>query len=183
MLLLLFRCQLRNIHHAYVNIVTPIVGGWRWHGIWWIRWSPNRYWIWLRLWCCVLWRYVWLLTNRGKLIRINDWIIQRRRHRYHRKWQLIDIWVNLLAIKAPVIARSCALPNPSVTCSTFVATINTLWTRHDKCNTILWWCCVPVILFADGQNNVRSNVSERQLKSSFSFSIRNKIEDYLFVLI
>ena len=60
----------------------------------------------LRLWRCVMWRYVWLLMNRGHLRWINDWIIQWRRKRYHRQWELIPIWVTVLAIKAPVITRS-----------------------------------------------------------------------------
>ena len=60
----------------------------------------------MQLWSCVLWRSGWLLTNRGQLSWINDWIIQWRRHRYHMWWQIIALWVSLLAIKAPVITRS-----------------------------------------------------------------------------
>ena len=36
---------------------------------------------------------------------INDWIIQWRRHRYHRWWKIIALWVTVIAIKAPVITR------------------------------------------------------------------------------
>ena len=43
--------------------------------------------------------------NLGQLIQINDWIIQWKRHRYHRWWQIIVLWFTLLAIKAPVIMR------------------------------------------------------------------------------
>ena len=60
----------------------------------------------MQLWSCVLWRSGWLLTNRGQLSWINDWIIQWRRHRYHMWWQIIALWVSLLSIKAPVITRS-----------------------------------------------------------------------------
>ena len=117
MLLSLFQCQIRHINRASINISTSMLGGRRWHVIWRIRWSPARYWRSLWLWCCVLWRYGWLLTNRGHLRWINDWIIQWKRHRYHQWWKLIDIWVTALAIKAPVI--------------TSVATTNTLWTWRD----------------------------------------------------
>ena len=41
MLLLLCWCQLRHINHASINIVTSIIGGQPWHGIWLIRWSPT----------------------------------------------------------------------------------------------------------------------------------------------
>ena len=199
MLLLLWRCQLRHINHASINISTSIPGGRRWHGNLRIRWSPKRYWIILQLWHCVLWRAGWLLTNRGRLrwinewiiqcrrhryqrwwqlvalwvtvltikapvimrsvwwsagwllknrghLRwINDWIIQWRRHRYHRSWQLIALWVYVLAIKAPFITRIRFLPTLIFPCSTFLAANNKLWTCHYECNMSLWWCCVPVI--------------------------------------
>ena len=106
MLLSLCQCQLRHINHASINIDTSILGGRRWHGIWQIRWSPTRYWIILPLWCSVLWRAGWLLTNWRQLMWINDWIIQWRRHIYHRWWQLIYLWVNVLATKAMVITRN-----------------------------------------------------------------------------
>ena len=106
MLFLLWKCQLRHINHASINIATSIIGGRRWHGLWSIRWSPTGYWRILQLWCCVLWRAGWLLTNRGQLMCINDLIIQWRSHMYHRWWQLIDLWVTDLAIKATVITRS-----------------------------------------------------------------------------
>ena len=106
MLLLLWQCQLRHINHAFINIATSILGGRGWHGIWRIRWSPTRYWRSLQVWSCVLWRSGWLLTHRGHLMWVNDLIIQWRRHRYHRWWQLIALWVNVLDIKAPVITRS-----------------------------------------------------------------------------
>ena len=106
MLLSLCGCQLRNINHASINIATSILGGQRWNGIWRIRWSPTRYWRSLQLWRCVLWRAGWLLTNRGHMMLINDWIIQWRRHRYHRQWQLIYLWVTVLDIKEPGIKRS-----------------------------------------------------------------------------
>ena len=47
-----------------------------------------------------------MLTNRGQLRWINDWIVQWRMHRYHQWWQLIAIWVTFLAIKELVITRS-----------------------------------------------------------------------------
>ena len=93
----------------------------------------------------VLWRSGWLLTNRGQLRWIDDWIIQWRRHSYHQWWQLIDIWVTVLVIKSTVITRNHLLPNLIFPCSTFVATNNTLWTWYDEFNMSLWWCCVPVI--------------------------------------
>ena len=192
MLLSLCRCQLRNIHHAFINIATSIIVGRRWHGIWRIRWILTMYWRNLWLWRCVMWRSGWLLTNRVNMRWINDLIFQWRRHRYHRWWQLIALWVNFLAIKepvimrsvmwragwlltnrgqlmwiddwiiqwrrhrynqwyqiiaiwvttltikAPVITRSCLLPTLIVPCFTFVATNNTLWTWHDECNMSLW---------------------------------------------
>ena len=227
MILLFCRCQLRHINHASINIATPIICGWRWHGIWRIRWSSTRYW--RRLWfmCCVLWtvgwmltnwghlRWInyliiqwimhryhqwwqiiallvtvlvikapvikgsvmwtsgWLLTNRGQLRWIDDWIIQWRRHRYHRWWQLVAIWVTFLAIKAPVITTSCSFPTLIVPCFTFVATNNTLWLWHDECNTILWWCFVSVILFVNGHQKLRANFLAQQLQSCLSFSTRN----------
>ena len=106
MLLLMWRCQLRSIHHGSINITTSILGGRRWSGIWQISWIPTRYWRGLKLWSCVMWRSGWLLTQRRQLMYINDWIIQCRSHRYHRWWQLIAIWVTVLEMKAPVITRS-----------------------------------------------------------------------------
>ena len=144
MLLSLCWCQLWHIHHASINIATSIIGGRLWHVIWRIIWSPTRYWRSLQLWCCVLWRYGWLLTNRGHLRWINEWIIQWRSHSYHRWWQLPAPWVNVLAIKSPVI--------------TIVETTNSLWTWHDECSMSMWWCCVHVILFVDVQEKVRANV-------------------------
>ena len=99
-------CQLRHINHASMNIVNSIIGGQWWHSIWQIRWSPTRYWRSLKLMCCVMWRSVWLLANQGKLSWINDWIIQWKRHSYQRWWKIIDLWVTVLAIKAPVITSS-----------------------------------------------------------------------------
>ena len=106
MLLPLCRCQIRHTNHASINIATSILGVRRWHGIWRIRWSMTRYWRILRLWCCVLLRFGWLLTNRGQLRCIDDWIIQWRRKSYHQWWKLIAIWVTVLAIKATAITRS-----------------------------------------------------------------------------
>ena len=218
-------------------VATSILGGRRWHGIWWIWWSLTSYWRILRLWRCVMWRYGWLstnrrqlrwindqiiqwrrhmhhrllqlislwvnvlaikakvitgsvlwrvgwlLTNRGQLRWINIWIIQRRRHKYHQWWQLVAIWVTVIAIKSPVITRSFSLPTLIVPCSTFVETTNTLWTWHDEYNMSLWWCCVPVILFVDGHKRVRANFLAQQLQSCLSFSTRNKIDYELFVSI
>ena len=130
-----------------------------------------------------LWRYGWLLTKRVHLRWIDDWIIQLRRHRYHRWWQIIAIWVTLLPIKSPVIARSRLLPTLIVPCSTFVATTNNLWTWHYEYNMSLWWCCVPVILIVDGHQKVRSKLLERHLRSCLSFSTRNQIYYELFVSI
>ena len=106
MWLLLSRCQLRHINHASIDIATSILGGRQWHGIWHIRWSPTRYWRILRLWRCVMWISGWLLTNQGHMGWINNWIIKWRRHRYHRLWQLIALWVTVFTIKSPVITRS-----------------------------------------------------------------------------
>ena len=144
-MLSLCRCQLRHIHNAYKNIETSILDGRRWHGIWWISWSPTMYWISLQLWRCVMWRAVWLLTYWGQLRLINDWIIQLRMHRYHWWWKLIALLVTVLSIKAPVIMGRCSLPTLLVPCSTFVATTNTLLMWKYEWNISLWWCCVPVI--------------------------------------
>ena len=181
MLLLFWRCQLRHIHYASINIVTSILGGRRWNGIWRISWSPNRYWRGLRLWRCVLWRAGLMLTNREHLRWINHLIIWFIRHRYHRWWKIVTLWVTVLKIKSPVITRSPSLPTLIFPCSTFVATANTPWTWHDECTMSLWWCCVPVILFVGGQRRVRSNFLARQLKSCLSFSTRNKIDYEIFV--
>ena len=169
MLLSLFQCQLRHIHHASINIATSVLGGQRWHGIWRISWSTTRYWRRLWLWRCVLWRAGWLLTNQGPLRWINDWFIQWRRHSYHQGWQIISLLVIILAIKAPVI--------------TSVATNNTLWTWNDKCDMSMGWCCAHVILLVDGQKEVRANFFARQLHSCLSFSTRNKIDYNIFVSI
>ena len=133
--------------------------------------------------CCVLWRNWWLLTNWGQMRWINYWIIQWRKNRYHWWWQLIALWVTVLAIWAPFIMRCYSLPTLIVPCSTFVATTNTLWTWHDYCNMSLWWCCVPVILFFRGHQNVRAKVLARQLQSYFSCITSNKIGYELFVSI
>ena len=150
MMLLLCWCLLRHINHASINIAISILGGRRYHGIWRIRWSLIGYWRSFQLMCCVMWRAGWILMNRGQIRWINYWIIQWRRHRYHRWWQLI------------------------VPCSTYVATTNTLWMWHDEFNIILWWCFVPVILFVDGHQKVRSKFLARQLQSCLSLRTRNK---------
>ena len=116
-----------------------------WINDWIIQWRRHRYhWWWQLIAICVtvlniestvitksvLWRSGWLLTNRGQLRWIDNIIIQWRRRRYHWWWQLVSMQVTVLVIKAPVIMRSCLLPTLIVTCSTFVATTNTLWTWH-----------------------------------------------------
>ena len=106
MLLLLWRCQLRHVNHAYINIATSVIGGQRWNGIWRIRRSPTGYWRSLKLMRFVRWRSGWLLTNWGHLRWINEWFIPWRKHRYHRWWQLIALWVNVVAIKAFFITRT-----------------------------------------------------------------------------
>ena len=106
MIFLLWRCQLRHINHASINIATSIIGGWRWHGIWRVRWIPTWYWRSFQLVCFVMWRAGWLLTNRGDLRWINYLIYPCRSHRYHQLWQLIYIWVTFLAVKVLVISRS-----------------------------------------------------------------------------
>ena len=100
------RCRLLHINHASINIATSILGGRWWHGIWRIRWSPTGYWRSLKLMRCAMWRAGWMLTNRGQLSWINDWIIQWRRHRYHWWWKIIALWFTVLAIKSLVITRS-----------------------------------------------------------------------------
>ena len=127
-----------------------------------------------------LWWSVWLTTNWGKLRWINYWIIKWKRHRYHWWWKLIALWLTFLVIKAPVIMRSKLLPTLIVPYSTFMATNNTLWMWHDECNMSLWWCCVPVILFFDGQQKLRTKFFAQQLPSWLSFSTRNKIDCELF---
>ena len=144
------------------NILTCIIGVRRWHGIWQIRWSPTGYWRRLQLMRCVMWRAGWLLTNRGQLIWTDDWIIQWRRNRYQWWWQLFTLWVTVLEIGSPVITSSRSLPTLIVPCSTVVAITNTLWTLHDKCNMSLWCCCVPVILFVDGHQNMRAKFLAKQ---------------------
>ena len=109
MLLLLCWCQLRHINHASINIATSVIGGRRWHGIWWISRSPTGYWRSLQLMRCVRWRSGWLLTNRGQMSSINEWIIPWGKHRYHRWRQLISLWVNVITIKAFVITRTVRL--------------------------------------------------------------------------
>ena len=52
-----------------------------------------------------MWISGWLLTKRGHLRWIDDWIIQWRRHRYQRRWKIISLWVTVFAIKSPVITR------------------------------------------------------------------------------
>ena len=176
-------CQLRHIKHASINTATSIIGGRRWHGIWRIRWSPTRYWRSLQLMRCFLQISGWLLTNRGQPRWIDDLIIQWKRHRYHRWWQLVALWATFLVIKSPVITRSPLLPTLIVPCSTFAATANTLWTWNDEWNMSLWWCCVPVILFVDGHQKVRAKILAQQLQSCLSFSTRNKIDYEIFVSI
>ena len=143
-----------------------------------IQWRRHRYSRWLQLislWenalalkapvitRSVLWRVVWLLMNLGQLRWIDDWIIQCRRHIYHRWWQLVALWLTVIVIKSPVITRSCSFPTLSVPCSKFVATTNTLWTWHDECNMSLWWCCVPVIFLIDSHQKVIANFLAQQL--------------------
>ena len=123
---------IRPLQHTLSTLVTP--SGQQWRVIWQIRWSPDSYWRSLRLWTCVMWRSGWLLTNWRQLMWINDWIFQCRMHSYHRWWQLITLWVTVLAIKAPVITRSRFLPTMIVPCSIFVETTYTLWTWHDEWN-------------------------------------------------
>ena len=168
----------------------------RWIDDWIIKWRRHRNQPWWQLIALlvtvlaikapvitrsVLWRYGWLLTNRGQLRWIDEWIIKWTRNRYHRWWQLVDLCVNLLTIKALVITRSCSLPTLIAPCSTFVSNANNLWTWHDGYHINWWWCCVPVILFVDGQQKVWANVLERQLQSCLIFSTRNKIDYEFFV--
>ena len=98
-------------------------------------------------------------------------------------YQLVSLWVNLLVIKAQFIMMIRLFPTLIVTCFTFVVTTNTLWTWHDEYSMSMWLCCVHVILFVDGQENVRANFFARQLQSCLSFSTRNKIDYELFVSI
>ena len=151
----------------------------RWINDWIIQWRRHKYhWWWkiIALWVTdlaikspvitrsVLWRAGWLLTNLGQMSWIDDWIIKWRMQIYDRWWQLVALWVTFHEMKEPVITRSRSLPNLIVPCSTFVATTNTLWTWHDECNMSLWWCCVPIILFFDVHQKVRSNFFARQLQ-------------------
>ena len=168
----------------------------RWINYWIIKLRRHRYHRWwqlIALWVTeiaikalvimrsVLWRSGWLLMNWGQLTRIDDWIIQWRRKRYQRWWNFVALWVTVIAIKAPVITRSCSLPTLIFPYCTFVATANILWTWHDECNMSLWWCCVPVIFFVDGHQKVWAKFLARQLLSCLSFSTKNKIDYELFV--
>ena len=169
-----------------------------WINNWIIQWMRHRYqWWWqlVSLWVTVLsikapvitrsvlWRAGWLLTNRGQLRWIDEWIIQGRRNRYHRQWQLVALWDTVVSIKSLVITRSISLPTLIVTCSTFLATTNNLETWNDECNMSLWWFCVHVILFFHVHKEVRSNFLARQLQSCLSLCIRNKMYHKLFVSI
>ena len=159
MLLSLCWCQPRHIHHLLINIPTSVLGGRRWHGIWRISWITTRYWRSLWFWRFVLRIYGWLLTNRGQLRWINNWIIKWRRHKYQPWWQ----------IKALVI--------------TSVEITNTLWTWNDESDMSMWWCSVHIILFVDDQKKARANFLAWQLQSCLSFSTRNKIDYELIVSI
>ena len=66
----------------------------------------------------VPWSAGLLLPNRGHMRWIDDWIIQWMRHRYHRWWKLVALWVTVLAIKALVITRRRLLPTLIVPCPT-----------------------------------------------------------------
>ena len=64
----------------------------------------------------------------------------------------------IVAIKDPVIARSCSPPTLIVPGSTFMAPPKTLLgTWHDEYNMSLWRYCVPDILFVNGHHKVRAN--------------------------
>ena len=160
-----------------------------WIDEWIVQWRRHMYHRWCQLisiWVTVLsikalvimrsemWRSGWLLTNRGHMRWINDWIIQWRRHRYHQQWQLVALWLTVVSIKAPVITGSHSLPTLIVPYSTFVATTNTLETWNDEYNMSLWWNCVPVILLVNGHQKVRAKILARQLQSCLSFITRNK---------
>ena len=105
-----------------------------WIDYWIIQWRRHiyhRWWQLISLWDTVLfikspvitrsvlWRSGLLITNRGQLRWIDDWIIQWRRNRYHRRLQLLTLWVTVVAIKALVITRGRSLPTLIVPCSTF----------------------------------------------------------------
>ena len=106
MLLLLCWFQLRHINHTSIIIATSILGGRQWHDILRIRWSLNSYLRSMLLWRCALWRAGWILTKLVHLRWVNDWIVQWRRHRYHRWWKLIAILVTFLDNKSPIIKSS-----------------------------------------------------------------------------
>ena len=110
-----------------------------WIKNWIIQWIRQRYYRWwqiIALWVTVfaikapvttgsvLWKSTWLLTKWGQLRWIDDWIIQRRKNVYHRRWQLVALWVNVLEIKTPFITRSRSLPTLIVPCSAFLVTTN-----------------------------------------------------------
>ena len=122
-------------------------------------WLLLRYWFSRR---SVMWRPGWLLTNRGQLRWIDDWIILWKRNRYHRLWQLVALWVTVVAIKAPIITRIRSPPTLIVPGSTFVAPPKTpLGTWHDEYNMSLWWDCVPVIVFVNVHHKVRAKFLAR----------------------
>ena len=89
----------------------------------------------------VLWKYGWLLTNRGQLRWIDDWIIQLRRNKYHWWWKIDAIWMTVLAIKHRL---SRGVPR----CLTWLFPVPLLWKRPipfgcDMMNAI--WVCGGVV--------------------------------------
>ena len=116
----------------------------RWINVWIIKWSRHMYWRWwqliylrvtfLAIKALVITRSVmirseWLLTNRGQLGWIDDWIIKWRRNIYHWWWKIIALWLTVLAIVSPVKMSSHSLPTLIVPCSIFMA-INKQNSRH-----------------------------------------------------
>ena len=103
-----------QLMHCVLWRAVLLMANW-WHlmciNYWIIQLRRHRYHCWLQLvalWVSVLsikapvitrsemWRSGWLLTNRGQLRWIDDWIIKWMRHMYHRWIQLISLWVDFL---------------------------------------------------------------------------------------
>ena len=60
----------------------------------------------------------------------------------------------LLLFNSTVITRIHSLTTLIVPWFTFVANNNTIGPCHDKYNMILWWNCVPIILFVNSNQNM-----------------------------
>ena len=98
-----------------------------WFKEWIIPWGKLRYHWWRKL------IALGVLTNRRHLRWIDDWIIQWKINRYRCLWRLDALWVTVVAIRHPVIVRSCSPSTLIVPGSTFVPPPKILLgTWHDE---------------------------------------------------